>query len=49
MKHIFTLKHKEHNMETRNKKETYKVSITNTESLRQSAGIQMQILANKMI
>ena len=49
MKHIFKLNQKEHHMETRNRKETYQVSITNTERLRQSAGIQMQILANKMI
>ena len=47
MKNIFKLKHNKHYMETRNKNGTYQVSLNNTERLRQSAGIQMQIVANK--
>ena len=46
MKFIYTLKQKEHHMETRSKNETYQVGKTNTEILKQSAGIQIQITAN---
>ena len=48
MKHIFKLKQKEHPMETRSKNETYQISKTNTERLRQSAGVQMQLVANNL-
>ena len=47
MNTIFRNKYKEHPMETRTKFDKYKVDMANTERLRMSAGIQMQITANK--
>ena len=44
---IFRNKDKEHPMETRSEIDKYKVDMANTERLRMSAGIQMQITANK--
>ena len=47
MNTILRNKYKEHHMETRSKIDKFKVDMVNTERLRMSAGIQMQITANK--
>ena len=44
---ILRNKYKEHHMNTRNNIEKYKIDIAYTERLRKSAGIQMQVIANK--
>ena len=47
MNTIFINKYMEHHMKTRSEIDKYKVDMANTERLRMSAGIQMQITANK--
>ena len=47
MNNILRERNKEHIMEMRNNTEHFKIDMAHTERLRKSAGIQMQIIANK--
>ena len=47
MNNILRNKYKEHPMITRRNIELYKIDMAYTERLRKSAGIQMQVIANK--
>ena len=47
MNTILRNKYTEHHMEARSKIDKFKVDMANTERLWMSAGIQMQVIANK--